>query len=269
MRGETYEEFVEKFKPKPKPKLTTDDCYTPPAVYEAVADWVAGEYGVDRESFVRPFYPGGDYENLRYGDGEIVVDNPPFSILSKITDFYGKRGIRFFLFAPTLTILTRKNAEYTMIVIRGDITYENGAEINTSFITNLDDPEIVIRTAPTIYRAVKEADEKGKARKKLPKYKYPGNIVTAAKLYLFSERGIDLKIGRSESTLIAVLDAQKEKGKEKGIYGKGLLVSDRVKERIEQAEREWERERERETWELSEREKEIVRRLNEGGSEGK
>lgn len=48
-----YEGFVEKF----KPKKTTDDCYTPPPVYEAIADWVANEYGVSREDFVRPFYP--------------------------------------------------------------------------------------------------------------------------------------------------------------------------------------------------------------------
>lgn len=30
-----YDGFVEKF----KPKRTTDDCYTPPAVYEAVKGW--------------------------------------------------------------------------------------------------------------------------------------------------------------------------------------------------------------------------------------
>ena len=41
-KGENYEEFVEKF----KPKKTTDDCYTPPLVYDAVAEWVAKEYGL-------------------------------------------------------------------------------------------------------------------------------------------------------------------------------------------------------------------------------
>lgn len=30
MKSKTYDEFVEKF----KPKLTTDDCYTPPMVIE-------------------------------------------------------------------------------------------------------------------------------------------------------------------------------------------------------------------------------------------
>ena len=34
-KGETYEQFVEKF----KPRKTTDDCYTPPLVYEAVKGW--------------------------------------------------------------------------------------------------------------------------------------------------------------------------------------------------------------------------------------
>ena len=53
-KNETYDEFVEKF----QPKLTTDDCYTPENIYEAVAGWVAEEYGVDRRAFVRPFWPG-------------------------------------------------------------------------------------------------------------------------------------------------------------------------------------------------------------------
>ena len=34
--GETYEEFVEKF----KPKKTTDDCYTPLVVYEVITSSV-------------------------------------------------------------------------------------------------------------------------------------------------------------------------------------------------------------------------------------
>ena len=74
-----YDGFVEKF----KPKKTTDDCYTPPLVYEAVSEWVSSQYGLDKNKFFRPFYPGGDYESEDYTD-KIVVDNPPFSILSKI-----------------------------------------------------------------------------------------------------------------------------------------------------------------------------------------
>ena len=100
---EDYEGFVEKF----KPKLTTDDCYTPPLVYEAVADWAAKEYHVDKSCFVRPFYPGGDYVNYDYSGGKVVVDNPPFSILSQLVRFYCERGVPFLLFAPTLCSIQR------------------------------------------------------------------------------------------------------------------------------------------------------------------
>ena len=38
-KSKTYEEFVEKF----KPKKTTDDCYTPPTIYEIVKQWACNE----------------------------------------------------------------------------------------------------------------------------------------------------------------------------------------------------------------------------------
>lgn len=79
---EEYRAFVDKF----KAKQTTDDCYTPALVYDAVADWVSREYGADKASFVRPFYPGSDFERFSYPDGYAVVDNPPFSILARIID---------------------------------------------------------------------------------------------------------------------------------------------------------------------------------------
>ena len=88
-----YDGFVEKF----KPKKTTDDCYTPPAVYDAVLQYVRETYHIaDDVPIVRPFYPGGDYENYDYPEGCVVVDNPPFSIFAKILDFYQAREIRFF-----------------------------------------------------------------------------------------------------------------------------------------------------------------------------
>ena len=41
--NEEYAAFVEKF----KPKKTTDDCYTPENVYNAVRDWACREYGIE------------------------------------------------------------------------------------------------------------------------------------------------------------------------------------------------------------------------------
>lgn len=53
MKSKNYEDFVEKF----KPKKTTDDCYTPSLVYEAISDWVANEYNLDKSIFAVRFIP--------------------------------------------------------------------------------------------------------------------------------------------------------------------------------------------------------------------
>ena len=63
--NEEYNEFLEKF----EQKKTTDDCYTPKIVYDAIADWVADTYGLEKQNFIRPFYPGGDYQNEKYPAG--------------------------------------------------------------------------------------------------------------------------------------------------------------------------------------------------------
>ena len=81
-REHEYQAFVDKF----KEAKTTDDCYTPPEIYDEIADWVAEEYGYQREKFLRPFKPGGDYQREEYPEGCAVVDNPPFSILASIVD---------------------------------------------------------------------------------------------------------------------------------------------------------------------------------------
>lgn len=72
-----YDGFCEKF----KPKKTTDDCYTLPAVYESVLDYVNRNVApLEGREVVRPFWPGGDYERHEYPQGCIVIDNPPFKI---------------------------------------------------------------------------------------------------------------------------------------------------------------------------------------------
>ena len=133
IKSKTYEEFVEKF----KPKKTTDDCYTPSEIYEVIKDWVCKRYNIDPENVIRPFWPGGDYEKDEYPPGCVVVDNPPFSILKNICEFYLERGIPFFLFAPSLTALSGKTTWDRMnhIVCDCTIEYENGATVKTSFVT--------------------------------------------------------------------------------------------------------------------------------------
>ncbi len=245
---EEYQAFLEKF----QLKKTTDDCYTPPIVYEAVAKWVAETYKVDPAKFVRPFYPGGDYQRENYKPQDIVVDNPPFSILAEILNFYKERQIRFFLFAPTLTLFSSSSSTSTALPCGVAITYENGASVNTSFLTNLEDPAIRLRSAPSLYKAVKEANDVNlkELRKELPKYSYDHHIITAPFVGALSRLGIAFQVPVVECEPISQLESQKASGK--AIYGKGYIISDRVFAEREKAER----------WELSEKELRIIAALN-------
>lgn len=66
--NDEYNEFLDKF----EVKKTTDDCYTPDGVYNAVAEWVAKEYKADKKRFVRPFYPGGGTTGTKNISSEIL-----------------------------------------------------------------------------------------------------------------------------------------------------------------------------------------------------
>lgn len=214
---EEFAEWIAKF----EVPHTTDECFTPPAVYSAVCEWIEKEYGVSRERFVRPFYPGGDYQSEIYAPDDIVVDNPPFSLLGQIVPFYLERGIPFFLFAPALTLATEKNARATLVAADADIIYQNGASVRTGFVTNLDDSNVQIRSAPDLCDMIRAANIK--TTKTLPKYRYSRNVVTAAMVHKLSSYGVPYKLKRSESVRIKALDAMEGRGKKSGIFGGDFL----------------------------------------------
>ena len=231
-KSSTYEEFVEKF----KPKKTTDDCYTPPAVYEAVLAWVEANSRVafDRSQVLRPFKPGGDYESEDYR-GRVVIDNPPFSILSKIVNFYLGRGVKFFLFAPALTLLSGKlkPGSVTYVANFCNITYENGAIIKTCFVTNMMGGEFVV-IDPALTDAVTAAQKTGTVRR--PKYSYPRELFYARTMSAIDGRAA-LRIGWDEvaSPRLNRLESQSRSGK--AIFGGGYLLSTAAAERAAAAER--------------------------------
>ena len=256
--GETYEEFVEKF----KPKHTTDDCMTPEPIYAVVKDWACAEYHIDPARIVRPFWPGGDYQSFDYPQGCTVLDNPPFSILSQIIRWYEEKGIRYFLFAPSLTCFSSHSS--SAIVCGAAVTYENGAKVSTSFVTNLD--TCVARTAPKLRSAIELANEEithiGKST--IPKYSYPPNVLTAAMLQYLSRYGIDYRVKRADATFIRSLDSQRSRGK--AIFGGGLLISEKAAAEKAAAEKAAAEKAAAEKadciiWELSEREKQMVKSL--------
>ncbi len=253
-----YKAFVDKF----KSKKTTDDCYTPPLVYEAVKNWACKEYDIDPDKIVRPFYPGGDYESYEYPAGCVVLDNPPFSILAKIIAFYLERGIAFFLFAPTLTAFSGRNVAMRCnhIITGAGVTYENGANVNTSFVTSFGG-DTVAQTAPELKQVVEEADRKNKAdiTKSVPKYTYPNHVLTASMLKKFSDYGIEMKVSRKECLLISKLDSQKEA--KKTIYGGGLLLSQHKAAEKAAAEKAAAEKAVAIRWSLSDREKKLIASL--------
>lgn len=220
-----YEAFVDKF----KPKKTTDDCYTPPDVYDTVLQWVSDEYGIQGRPVVRPFWPGGDYQHETYPAECVVIDNPPFSILSKICRWYLEHDIDFFLFAPYLTNFSA-DLPVNHIITDTTITYHNGAKVKTAFLTTLGDD--FIRTAPSLSQAISAVQDTHKPQA-LPSYTYPDEVLTVSRVGQLDHYGIDLRISRSEVAHISRLDSQKTAGK--NIFGNGFLMSSAAQARYDKA----------------------------------
>ena len=261
-KDENYKAFEDKF----KPKLTTDDCYTPPEVYDVVLKFVRENVTpIEDKDIIRPFRPGGDYKNEYYPEGCAVIDNPPFSIFTEIIDFYISHKIRFFLFAPTLTLFSQRDC--TFIVATATVTYENGAKVNTSFVSNMCG-NLRIWVEPTIAKSI--ADAQKSEIDELPKYAYPDCLITPATLGKISRRGLELKFDKSECAYVGSLDFLKKAGKG-GLYGGGFLLSDRaVADRAAAdraaAERAAAERAAAGKLKLSERELKIIKMLNAGGN---
>jgi len=250
-----YAAFLEKF----EAKRTTDDCFTPPEVFAVVHRWVESEYGTGGRRIVRPFHPGGDFVRFDYQPGDLVLDNPPFSILSKIRRFYDEGGIDYFLFAPSLTLFAIKAP--TMIVVGENIEYANKANISTSFITSLE-PQTRVRTAPALAQAIRSVRPQ---KPNLPKYVYPKNVTSSALLQKISS--VDFSIPANECEFLSAMDAQMDEGK--GVFGNGIIMSNRRAAELRAAElraAELRAAVESVEWRLSSRELAIIERLNAGQS---
>ena len=244
---EEYQEFLKKF----QAKKTTDDCYTPDNIYDAVRDWAVDKYEIGNAAIVRPFYPGGDYKSEKYPAECVVIDNPPFSIISEICEWYTSKKIRFFLFAPTLTLLNIMRGSANYVACGCTVVYENGASVNTSFVTNMGGNKIV---AAADLRGILDGENKKNLKKlhrELPKYSYPDEVLTATMLCYMTAHGVSLEIGGSDAHFIRALDAQKESGK--SLFGSGFLLSKKAAAEKAAAEKD-----DTYIWELSEREWEIV-----------
>lgn len=256
MISDHYQQFVDKF----KPKKTTDDCYTPENIFEAVKGWVLRRYDLKPEQIVRPFWPGGDYQRYEYKDTDVVLDNPPFSILTEIINFYLEHEIPFFLFAPTLTNFTTGLA-CCHVIENVSVTYENGAEVNTSFVTNLE-KDLVVLADPELFYLIKEANKANlkKVKKTVPKFSYPPNVLSASMVGWIVSKGVGYQLKKSDAFHIRVLESQIPKGK--SIFGSGFLLSEKAAAEKAAAEKAAAEKAAAEKWTLSPRELQIIKELS-------
>lgn len=154
------------------------------------------------------------------------------------------------------------------ILCGGTITYENGAKVNTGFVTSFGG-DVVAQTAPEFGRMIDEATRKLKSEqvKETPRYEYPDHIVTAAIITKFSKYGIDFKVHRDECIPIAQLESQRRY--KKNIFGGGLLLSSAkaaekaAAEKAAAAEKTAAEKTAAMRWKLSEAEKEKIKQLDE------
>lgn len=211
-----YDSFVAKFADNPK---TTDDCFTPQDVYEAVVRYVGTVTDLTDKVILRPFFPGGDYEHAHYPDNGVVIDNPPFSIFTKCCAFYSAHRIPFFLFGPGLTI-TSCCKYCTAVIVADQITFENGAKVKCNFASNLYG-DTIITTAPLLNQyiiACKSQDTKVN----LPKYEYPDEILSVSDMQTICRGGVDFAVLRSESAVVRDIDRHP---KGSGLFGDHLMLS--------------------------------------------
>lgn len=111
------------------------------------------------------------------------------------------------------------------------------------------------------------------AKKQLPKYSYPPEVITSAMVARWCLRGVDFRLRREDAARISALDAQLPKGK--GIYGSGFLLSESATRDAETAAHEAATREVANTegtkleyvWELSERERGIIAGLGKNEEE--
>ena len=212
---------------------TSDDTFTPPKFYDAVLEYINEKIiPIDSIEIQRPFYPGGDYqkEAETYNEKSVVIDNPPFSILSKILDFYTKNNIKFFMFANGLTIFNYLLKDVHLLCPYSTIEYENGAKVNTCFVHNLLPKGVTI--SGELRERLLKVGAKPKIKRK--KYQYPNEVLSGA-------QSLELaKVIKGEVTITNYKGVSRlsHNGKQKEVFAKAMILSKSEQAKIDKIRKE-------------------------------
>lgn len=208
---------------------STDECYTPPAVYDTVLDYAVDRYNLQGKHIVRPFIPGGDYQKYVYDENDVVVDNPPFSMTTKIVNWYIDHNIPFFLFINGLygvSLSRGLHGKATVINTNANISFyhkPNNKAVKLGFVTNLEPKNVILRGDVALTNKLN-----GLVKKKAPnKYQYPENMIRNSDVLAALRRGVELQLTTNNCLFKDNLDYNKEH-KLVDVHGGCYLVDDNV-----------------------------------------
>ena len=177
---------------------------------------------------------------------------------------------RFFLFAPARTLFSTASGTCNYLPTACQITYENGADVPTSFVPNLGPYKI--ETCPDLRQIVDALNDQNTRASvvEVPGYTYPSCVMTPIRIAP-TAKYVALKILPEDACFTRALDAQKAKGK--AVYGGAFLLSEKAaaekaaaeKAAAEKAaaEKAAAEKREQFVWQLSEREAALVASLGQ------
>lgn len=206
-----------------------DECYTSPEVYDTVLNYAIERYHLQGKHIVRPFVPSGNYQQYVYDKNDVVIDNPPFSMTTKITKWYINHDIPFFLFINgqyAVSLSRGLHGKATVIATNANCSFyhkPNNKLIKMGFVTNLEPKDIVIRGDVALTNKLNSLVKK----KALNKYQYPKNIIRNSDVLTAINRGVELKLTTNNCLFEDRLDYHKEH-KLSGVVGGCYLVDDNV-----------------------------------------
>ena len=148
-----------------------------------------------------------------------------------------------------MTLFSSLKKDCNAIVVGANVTYENGANIATSFLTNLGDSQISV--SASLHDRITAAQSSESAE--LKAYDYPDNVISGPRITILAKNGIDFDI--RNCIPVSKLDDGT------GLYGKGALISDYDAEKLRAEIQRAEKPKTKVT--LSERERELINSLNE------
>lgn len=213
---------------------SADECYTPPDVYDTVLDYAVERYHLQGKHIVRPFIPGGDYQKYVYDKNDVVIDNPPFSITTKIVNGYIDHNIPFFLFINGLYGVSLSRGlpgKATVIATNASVSFYHKAgvkNIKLGFVTNLEPKNIIVRGDATLTNRLNGLLTK----KSFKRYHYPENFLKNNDILSALQRNVELKLTTDNCLFEDNLDYHKAhtngKSQRLSVFGGGYLVNDKL-----------------------------------------